>query len=1556
MSDQVNQHFNRSYSQTARTHQQSSSTQHCDTLHGDSSEVTDQISSQWTPHPLQGQPYQLFLHPQDSQHISQTEALQQPSSTQRHGMPHGDSSVVTDQTYSPYPHPHRPPLHRTNQQHLRRRRISYPLSMPNSRQHTFSNETGQPQSLIQHHDNSPNLTTGQYSQGTPDPYYNQPPLPHNPHQVHPYRPPSHQSSKQSAPYPLLHPQRAPHQGVSPQPISPHHPGYSHSPTLNILYQTPHYHLQQLDGIHFRDKTQMCLLQVDSPAQQSLMNQSTSNQSSANLVSAEPTTPHSPSTSQPTTLSADRTDSAASSSPISLDAPDPKRARLSPHSSSTTPRALEFKLSEPFMNSVSTVASSYVSCDNSSELSSSQKHSSIEHLDASPSNSSPPKPTFHIVYDRLIPICSEWHNFGLALGLTQNKLKEIDSDNKMCKNCLRETLSVRINDKPLTWRDVVNALRKDIVRNNELAEKIECEFSEQLDLQIQLNEPTGQERGCQKITSTALSIPDCVLRYSSYLKDKYKRMPVLPDSWPPPLAGQGHFTNLALIERRKYHILPQAKNKDSIEYDYAYGNVDNIVERKQAIKLENLFEPLPGEDSTQDQFIILMDGAPGVGKTTISRKICIDWSKDKLKSNFHFVILLPLREVLIDSESDSNISIADLLPADDPELKDQIVKYAQKTSGAGILFIFDGFDELSSYQRTKHSLFLDIVKGKRLHKCSVLVTSRTYASGPLKEINRINRHIEVLGFTKKQINSCINKNIPEKDKAKQLLEMLKERLDIISLCYIPLNCRIVLYVYQQQYTLPDTLTELYEVFILYTIQHYAEKISSVEEIEDRIKQANSLESLPPVVIEQLHSLFETAYSGMTEDKLIFEYKEIRQPESSLNFGLLNKIDIFMIDRNKHYYQFLHFTLQEFLAAKYLSLQKVITSEDKLKFLRLNVSKDRYRITLLFLAGLTGLDFIPDKDVFPSEPLIDLTQPESACSEYKAVKLQRAKFLFFAQLLYESRKLTCEWLLSCLKNKVFDFSSHKLSQFDCLVLANFFSVTPKDHVWEAINISNCSLKANHLKFLLCKLHSRTNVPIFSSTIALYLVLPSKRVRDNPTPNISFSLLLPLISGCSKVERIRVPQFSQLEKSSCQLSPIVNDVFTFKELVVGPGEGCVTDTVLDLKGMSLFICPKLLSMLLKHLDPKKATKINLGDHPEVFQDCSRCDTFSSVVWKGLYGRLDTFENLQELAITPLNTEHAFSLMNSFSVNKLLIDFSDSLIRPEELINVRNHLALTPMTSICVKGLKLSLENNEIFTIEIYSAIGDSQHCLGYLRTLLEKKLPPNFININVTCSFLTEDIGKWLGANSDLKELRVNLWSESVRSLSDEFSSALAQCVSHSATLEVLKIEWCELTDDQLETISNSSLHTSSLKELHFQSISPPTSNWSALFQAVQRNTSLCKLDCCTDRDWPYSESCRALCDMIANNTVLQELSINAQYIGGEYEIFVNALLQSTTTRQVTVGLYYREMESFKEALSKYTSSNIESFKQGLSRFGEDKIQVASQDCWTLGSVTLNFKLGY
>ena len=105
-----------------------------------------------------------------------------------------------------------------------------------------------------------------------------------------------------------------------------------------------------------------------------------------------------------------------------------------------------------------------------------------------------------------------------------------------------------------------------------------------------------------------------------------------------------------------------------------------------------------------------------------------------------MILAPLREVIINKSECEDL--VNLLQGD-PELKEKIVQHLHKTYGANFLFIFDGFDELSAQQRNVQSLFLDIIKGSQFHRCSVLVTSRPYASGSLRRMKRVNRHIEVL---------------------------------------------------------------------------------------------------------------------------------------------------------------------------------------------------------------------------------------------------------------------------------------------------------------------------------------------------------------------------------------------------------------------------------------------------------------------------------------------------------------------------------------------------------------------------------------------------------------------------------------------------------------------------------------------------------------------------------------------------------------------------------------------------------------------------------------------
>ena len=353
--------------------------------------------------------------------------------------------------------------------------------------------------------------------------------------------------------------------------------------------------------------------------------------------------------------------------------------------------------------------------------------------------------------------------------------------------------------------------------------------------------------------------DCITMYATFLKEKYQGLSVFPDSeWPPSVGDQ--YIRLALIQHT--NRLPNEESIREMQEDLLRGRVDKVEGQKKAVDIPGIFA---GAEQGK-KLRVLVDGAPGVGKSTLCRKISKDWGCKRFLSEYKLVVLLHLRDRRIAKAT----RIEDFFYHDDPELQAEVVRQVKKTLGAGVLLIFDGFDELSEEERMDRSLFLDIIKGEVLSQCSVLVTSRPYASESLQCLHSVDHHVEVLGFTKEQVCECITTVIKDEPKAVALLNILNQRIDISLLCYIPLNCAILLHVYRQlDYALPSTLTGIFEVFILNTLKRDA-KLQRAHSIARRICD---LISLPPQFSSDLDHLCMLAFNGLVKDKMLFQFEEI-----------------------------------------------------------------------------------------------------------------------------------------------------------------------------------------------------------------------------------------------------------------------------------------------------------------------------------------------------------------------------------------------------------------------------------------------------------------------------------------------------------------------------------------------------------------------------------------------------------------------------------------------------------------------------------------------------------
>ena len=372
-----------------------------------------------------------------------------------------------------------------------------------------------------------------------------------------------------------------------------------------------------------------------------------------------------------------------------------------------------------------------------------------------------------------------------------------------------------------------------------------------------------------------------------------------------------------------------------------GNVKQVLHSRREISIEQILEPVRGQNKVK---LVLIEGAPGIGKSTLAWELCRKWEELSCMQQYSLVVLLRLRE-----EEVQNIgNISQLFCQYESEDKKSLVEEVSESQGSGVLFILDGFDELPKTLQKKGFL-LTLLKGHVLPASTVLVTSRPSATAQLLT-SCSPKHIEILGFTQESVKAYASSIFSsEPKKLKKFLDSISasENPAINSLMYVPLNAAIIVQIYldcKSDALLPHTLTELYTLLCL-TILNRDLKI-----------RVDKFEDLPADLHKQFLHLSQIAFEGILKEKIIFH----TLPPGLVHFGFLDAVSA-LYGGGRVSYNFLHLTLQEFFAAYHISH----LGSSGLEVFKQHGKDKRWNVVWRFVAGLTKFEHYKghmDSDLF------------------------------------------------------------------------------------------------------------------------------------------------------------------------------------------------------------------------------------------------------------------------------------------------------------------------------------------------------------------------------------------------------------------------------------------------------------------------------------------------------------------------------------------------------------------------------------------------------------------
>ena len=483
-----------------------------------------------------------------------------------------------------------------------------------------------------------------------------------------------------------------------------------------------------------------------------------------------------------------------------------------------------------------------------------------------------------------------------------------------------------------------------------------------------------------------------------LLDRYSLLNDIPrDSWPP--VGTSTYIELALIHE---------KRNIQKKYDYSIrGDIDDILKEKDKMEYKRLF------GNHEHKALVLLEGRPGSGKTTLTHKLTRDWAtKPDILRGAKLVFLVSLR-MLGSSENYKSLSNILELFYNEEHVK-VVTEMLESSYGEGACFILDGLDEYRNPAR----VITKLLNKQYLPNAMIIVASRPVGTAELRHTKLVTTRIEVLGFSKDQIFNYIHKyDFDIGNEASELEAYLNSHINVLHMCYLPVHSAMICYIYDQCERIPNTESKIYELFTLLTITRKPERDGSRHLLQ-------SLQDLDGNKKEHFASICKLAC-----DMTINSKQTLLQSETSISLSDGSGCDIYSlglvtVDSTaklfgfENVYAFLHLTFQEFLAAFHIASQD---EDEELRIICDYVDRKEMLVVWKFYCGIIKL-----KD----------RQLQAILSGTQMNHMQKIQCAFEYQ-----QKNACDYIIDK-KSGVLSFENHVFSPTDFNAIHFVLSRTSSD----------------------------------------------------------------------------------------------------------------------------------------------------------------------------------------------------------------------------------------------------------------------------------------------------------------------------------------------------------------------------------------------------------------------------------------------------------------------------------------------------------------------------------